>query len=677
MNPAQIQRLLADALSHHQGGRLAAADTIYRQVIRNAPGNFDALHLAGVVALQQNHPADAIPFLRSALRINPRHGVCAMRLAIGLNATGKFEEAERHLRTALQLEPKLGEAWFHLAMVLRSLGKTTESLEAAAKSVQLKPEFAEAHDLLGSITVLLKGYAAGEPHFRAAVRLAPKYALAWCNLGLTLNQLGKLREAAEALTRAIDCDPKLARAHAGLGVVWERHYRLADAITCYRNAIAVDPKLPDAWSCMLLGMHYLPDVSRESLWREHQAYGRVFVAEDKSQRFQQASPATGNAPAAPCSGSRSLPVAKWPDRPLKIGFLSPDFRAHSVAYFLEPLLAHLDRSRFRIELYYDYNIDDWMTERLRSLADGWHPVAGMLSDTLAKMIADDKLDVIVELSGHTGYNRLPIFARRLAPVQVTYLGYPNTTGLPTIDFRLTDEIADPEGEADAFNAERLVRFSSTAWCYSPPKQAPDVAEPPSVARGIAPTFGCFNNVAKINEPTLVRWASILQRIPGARLLLKGHGLGETELQETLLARLANAGFSQGSVVLLERTKTLAEHLSLYAQVDVALDTFPYNGTTTTCEALWMGVPVISLAGDRHSSRVGLSLLSAAGHRELVADSWDEYCDRAARLAVDAPELVRLRGALRGALHRSQLLDHASQAARFGEALLRMWLDKTG
>jgi predicted O-linked N-acetylglucosamine transferase (SPINDLY family) len=276
----------------------------------------------------------------------------------------------------------------------------------------------------------------------------------------------------------------------------------------------------------------------------------------------------------------------------------------------------------------------------------------------------------VDLAGHTGLvGRLPLFARHLAPVQVTYLGYPDTTGLPAIGYRFTDAVADPPGDADAFATERLVRFAPTAWCYAPPAATPP-AEPPGGRPAGPPVFGCFNNAGKVSDTTLALWARVLAAVPGARLKLKGRGLGEPGVCARLLERCAACGLPAGRVELLERTPDTAAHLALYHDVDVALDTFPYHGTTTTCEALWMGVPVVSLRGDRHASRVGASLLAAVGHPEWVAASADDYVRTAAALAAERPA----RAAVRAALQGSPLLDHAGQSARFATALRSCWQD---
>jgi predicted O-linked N-acetylglucosamine transferase (SPINDLY family) len=311
-----------------------------------------------------------------------------------------------------------------------------------------------------------------------------------------------------------------------------------------------------------------------------------------------------------------------------------------------------------------------MSERLKALADRWKVVAGLGDDIVESLIRVDAPDVLFDLAGHTGPNRLPLFARRIAPAQVTYLGYPDTTGLREMDFRLVDAITDPVGQADAFASERLVRFAPTAWCYSPPVQAPAVSTGPA-ARGAAVTFGCFNNPSKITDATLRVWARVLARVPGSRLLLKGQGLSVDAIGSVFAGRAREAGIEPARLSLVERTRTLEEHLALYGEVDVALDTFPYNGTTTTCEALWMGVPVISRRGDRHASRVGASLLGAVGQKDWIAEDDEDYVAKAAKAVVGASHRPDARGALREAMAASSLCDKKSQAARFAEAIRMM------
>jgi predicted O-linked N-acetylglucosamine transferase (SPINDLY family) len=348
---------------------------------------------------------------------------------------------------------------------------------------------------------------------------------------------------------------------------------------------------------------------------------------------------------------------------VRLAFLSPDLRRHAVATFLEPLVEHIDRGRFEIFLYHDHHRVDEVSHRLKSRADRWCNFVGQGDATVAAAVRADAPDVLVDLAGHTHHNRMALLAQRLAPVQVNYLGYANTTGLDAMDFRFTDPVSDPEGEADALHTERLVRFAPVAWAFSPPADSPEVAPPPSAA-GAPFTFGCFNNLSKVNAATLALWSRVLDAVPGSRLLLKGLRLDEARMR----ARLDAAGIPAERAVLLAPVASTREHLAAYSQVDVALDPHPYNGTTTTCEALWMGVPVVTLRGDRHASRVGTSLVNAIGHAEWSADSEVDYVRLAAGLAGDAARLAAIRAGLRARMTASPLLDHAGQAARFGAAI---------
>ena len=556
--------------------------------------------------------------------------------------------------------------------LLFKLGRMREAIEACEGALRLRPDYPEAHHRMGNLLTGVRGYAAAEPHFRRAVELQPAVAVSWCNLGVSLVFLGRLGEAMECFNRAIALDPKFDHAYAGLGLALSKCYRQAAAAEAYGRALAINPHNHEARSARLYELQYLSNLSREELWEEHLAFGKM---------VEQS--------ALPAERSQEPLVPATRTRRLRVGFLSPDLHRHSVAYFLEPLLAHLDRGQFEVFLYHDQPTVDEMSERLRSLADTWGVVSGVPDNRVETLLRGHALDILVDLAGHTGYNRLPLYARRLAPVQVTYLGYPDTTGLAAMDYRLVDPISDPEGRADRFATEKLVRFAPTAWSYSPPADAPEPAPSPAAASGRV-TFGCFNNFSKVNDGTLRVWSRLLAAAPGSRLVLKGHGLGNSALHNEARRRLAAAGIGDDRGILLERTPTVREHLEAYAGVDLALDTFPYNGTTTTCEALWMGVPMVALAGDRHSARVGASLLTAVGHPEWIAADAEEYVRKAVELAraVAAPASRRPTGdcpsadvpaeaggprmALREAMRRSVLLDHAGQATRFGTALKRMW-----
>ncbi len=650
MNPAKIKILLQDAVTHHRAGRLAEAEKLYARVRAVAPASFDAWHLSGTVAQQLGRSREAVELLRRALRLNPASAICEMRLGAACLSAGDLAAAEKHLRGAVACAPEIPEAWCQLGALLKVLNRPADARAAYERALALRPGFDEAHDRLAALIAETEGFVAAVPLFRRAVERRPRDPAALASLGVALAQSASAAEALSVLERALAVDPANELALTGRALALQETYRIPEAVAAYGDVIARNPRSHDARSGRLLAQHYLDDVTHEELFAEHAAFGAA-VGE----------------PAA----TRTLPNPPEPGRRLRVGFLSPDLRAHSVAYFLEPLLAHLDRTQFEIFLYHDHPRVDAMSARLRAHAAAWRHVAGWTPDAVEAGIRADAPDVLIDLAGHTGLNRLPLFARRLAPVQATYLGYPDTTGLRAMDFRFVDAVTDPAGDAEAFHTERLVRFAPTAWSYAPPADAPAVAPGPGAAGGPV-TFGCFNNFAKVSDATLRGWAQVLQAVPEARLLLKGLGLTEAAVATRVYERFAQLGVAAGRVELLGRTPGLAAHLALYARVDVALDTFPYHGTTTTCEALWMGRPVVTLRGDRHASRVGASLLTAAGHPEWIARDWDEYARLAGGLAKDAAEHPEKCRGLRDTLRASPLLDHAGQAARFGAALRECW-----
>ena len=616
MTPAQIQSLLQQAVAHHRANRLEAAAVLYRRVRAVAPKNFDVLHLSGLVALQQGRVPEAIDLLGRAHRASPRDHVCEMRLALALLAARRTAEAETHFRHAVKLRPDFAEGWENLASCLKTQDRLDEAIACHEKVAALQP-----------------GYASG-----------------WYSYGLTLSFVGRYADALACHEKALAADPRYALARFGRAQALHQAHRMVEAVAEYEEFLALEPQHHEARSYRLFALHSIEGVSREQLFSDHVAYGR----------------AVGSPPAPVPANTPE------PGRRLRVGFLSPDLRTHSVAFFLEPLLTRLDRAGFELCLYHDHFREDDVSARLRQLAAVWRNFVGQPHSAVEAAIRADAPDILVDLAGHTGMtNRLPLFARRLAPVQVTYLGYPNTTGLPAMDCRFTDAIADPPGDAERFATERLVRFAPTAWAYAPLADAPEPGPPPCLARGRV-TFGCFNTPAKITDSMLALWAKILAAVPDSRLCLKGAGLDNPVLRARYAAHFTRAGVAPERVGFLARTAGTKEHLACYQGVDIALDTAPYNGTTTTCESLWMGVPVVTLTGDRHMARVGASLLAAVGHPEWSAATAQDYLNCAVELAQNPARLAAIRAGLRADLQRSPLLDHAGQAERFGAALRGCW-----
>ena len=469
--------------------------------------------------------------------------------------------------------------------------------------------------------------------------------------GLAIEKAGRLSEALAAYRACAkrfprELQPRLAIANA-LSALW----RIDECIAAFSEAIELVPHADAPRSEYLMFLHYATYPDARRLFEAHRAYGEI-VAGD-----------------AAALGPLDLGNAPDPERPLRIGYVSGNLYRHSVGYFIEPVIARHDRTRYESYCYHTQAYSDDTTERIARAAHAWRQVAGADDDTLARRIRDDRIDILVDLSGHTRANRLRVFARRAAPVQVTWLGYPDTTGVAAVDYRITDAIADPAPAADALHTERLLRLPVPFLTYQPPVDSPAVA---SRDAGNEIVFACFNLLIKVNERTVGVWARILDDVPRARLVVKSAMLGNEETARGVREAFVARGIDPRRVELRAWAPDRAAHLAAYNDVDIALDTFPYNGTTTTCEALWMGVPVVTLTGEMHMSRVGAVLLGATGLGDLVAADEEAYVRRAVELARDVNRRRELRAGLRARLAASKLLDHTAFTCDFEEALRQAW-----
>lgn len=355
---------------------------------------------------------------------------------------------------------------------------------------------------------------------------------------------------------------------------------------------------------------------------------------------------------------------------LKIGYVSSDFRTHSVSYFFEPLLQAHDKDVVEVYCYSGGQRPDATTVRLQALAHAWRDIGAMTDAQAAEQIYADGIDILVDLNGHTAQNRLRVFAHKPAPIQVTYLGYPDTTGLRTMDYRITDAWSDPPGD-EVYYTEKLIRLEGCFLCYRPPDDAPPVATLPALKQGFI-TFGSFNARAKINEEVITLWSRLLQDIPTSRLLIKNPSLTCSVTRDYLYEQFKTQGITRERVELRGLARSTQDHLATYADIDIALDTFPYNGTTTTCEAMWMGVPVVTLAGDAHIGRVGVSLLHTVGQEDLISRNQDEYLRLARSLAEDRTRLANLRGELRQRMAASPLCDAQAFARKVEASYRDIW-----
>ena len=606
------------ALQHHQAGRLPEAEAGYRQVLALQPG----------------------------------HGDACNNLAVALRQQGRLVEAVEAYQRVLALKPDFADALYNLAIALTSLGRLDEAATAYLKCLTLRPDHGSAHSNLGVVLASLGRLESAVAAYYRAIALNAGHAEAYINLGGALERLGRLEEARDVLTRVLALDPTRPEIHGNLGNVLKSQGRLSEAVDAYRRALALRPDYFEVHCNLLFCLNYRPDLSPAEIGRAHR---------DWADRYAQ--PLRRPAPDRP----------REPDRRLRVGYVSPDLKTHSVAYFFEPVLAAHDHGAVEVFCYADVTEPDAVTARLRGLADQWRPIVGLDDEALAGQVRADGIDILVDLTGHTGRNRLLAFARKPAPVQVTWLGYPNTTGLTAIDWRITDAIADPEG-ADALHSERLARLPTGFLCYAAPADAPEPEPLPAVAGGAdAPiTFGSFNNLTKVTPEVVRLWSAVLARVPGSRLIVKSTPLADAATCRRYADLFAAEGVDPARFDLLARLPSVNGHLGLYQRIDIALDTFPYTGTTTTCEALWMGVPVVTLLGDRHAARVSASLLARIGLVEMIARDEAGFVAIAAGLAADRPRLAALRASLRERMRHSPLCDAPGFTRILESAYRQMW-----
>ena len=568
---------------------------------------------------------------------------------------GMQEEAGAQLREVLRRDSGCVTAHYALAVVRAAQGFPEEAVGHFQEALALRPGEVKSINGLGVVLQRLGRIDEAASCYREAARLDPYYQDAQVNLALVLKDHGRLCAAQRQLEGAIALQPDAVRLWYNLANVLHLQGRSLEAVAAYRETLLLDPEHLDARQNLLFALHYSSRFSDRQIFAEHQAAAEKSVFN----------------PAPVQSRQEALHA---PPRRIRIGYLSPDFRRHAVACFIEPILSRHDKGRFEIYCYANLARPDETTQRLMGLAEGWRDIYQMGDQEAALLIGADRIDILVDLAGHTSGNRLPLLARKPAPLQVTWLGYPDTTGIPELDFRITDRLADPPGTTEQFHSEQLIRLERSFCCYLPPEFAPAVTALPWLSSGRV-TFGSFNNLAKVTDEVIALWARVLLAVPGSRLLLKCTPLADAEVCTRLLEAFRGEGVSAERIELHPGDASPIEHLAQYGRVDIALDTFPYNGTTTSCEALWMGVPVLTLAGTRHAARTGMSILTNCGLAHLVAQSADEYLSIACELARDPDLLQQLRLGLRGRMAASPLMDGAEVTRELEAAFLRILTNK--
>ncbi len=667
-----VAQALEIALEHHRNDRLNEAEKMYREILQVQPKHPDALHLLGVIRYQRNEYETAIDFFKQAIAVNATIPDFHRHCGLAWHGLRNFERAIECYRKALKLNPKYAETHNNLGHTYRDLGKLDEARACYEKAIRLKPDsyqainnlgnihqfqgrlekaaecyqkalliepnFAEGYNNLGNILLYQGKPNEALEHYQKALKIHPNYPEALLNIGTRYKDRGQLAEAIHYYKKSLELHPRFVGAHSNLGEIFKEQGRLPEAIESFERAMECDPSFHQAHSNLLFVLGHHPGVPPEALLKEHIGWAR-----QHADKFTTSIPPHRN--------------DAHPNRCLRIGYISADFRKHVVASNLEPILAAHNHQDFKIYCYSNVLNPDDVTASMQKLADRWRSIVGMSDDKVAALIREDKIDILIELAGHTANNRLLVFARKPAPVQVSYLGYTATTGLSTIDYRLTDEFGDPSGITECFYTEKMKRVPGSAICYQPLTESPPVSELPALANNHV-TFGSFNNLTKITPDVVALWAQVLQIVPTAKLLMKSKGLNDEMTRRIFLAMFEHHGIDPSRLTLIGWEASLRQHVEVYHRVDVALDPFPFNGGITSFEALWMGVPVVTLEGKTFVSRMGVRLLEGVKFGDLIAKTSADYVRIASELAKNLSRLQQLRLELRDRMQHSPLMDGA-------------------
>ncbi|MFO1311365.1 MAG: tetratricopeptide repeat protein [Burkholderiales bacterium] len=639
---------LAAGNAQLSAGQIEEAIASYRRALSTATVLPEARFNLGVALQSRQQFEEAAECFRSVIGLAPRYAPAYLNLGNALRELGRPGEALDAYRNAAQCDPRSATAQVNLGNALKESGRADEALTCYENARQIDPQFPDLEFNIANAYKDLGRFDQAAESYRRALEQDPRNYDALTNLGNLLRRLGAVEQAADLHRQAIAIDPRRFEAHDNLGGALSAVGDFAGAIAAYREALVRQPRLWHTHSNLQFTMNYAGLFGHKHRLEQARLFG---------SQLEKAVPAT--------------PLQHRWDRPqrLRVGMISGDLRSHPVGYFLEGLVSHLDSRNVELFAYPTHDIPDEFTERLRKGFVAWKPLTGMSDDAAANLIRADRPHIVLDLSGHTARNRLPVFARRVAPVQATWLGYFGTTGVTTMDFIIGDPYVTPPDEEDHFT-ERVLRLPETYLCFSPPDVDHEVGALPALAIG-AVTFGCFNSIAKINDRVVELWSRVLATTPGARLFLKCPQLHESAVLERTRARFAAHGIPESSLIL-EGPAPREELLAAYHRVDLALDPFPYPGGTTTAEALWMGVPTLTRRGENFLSHVGESIAHNVGLDDWIADDDEDYVAKATRFASDRLALQRLRGALRARALSSPLFDAPRFAKHFEAALWQMW-----
>jgi len=643
-----LAQLLDQAVRQYQTGNLQAAEQLYRKILDNHPQHVDALHFIGLVAAQSGKHEQAADYIRQALRLKPDFAEAHFNLGNVYREQCLWDEAVASYRQALRLKPDLAEAHNNLGNALRKSGKLKEALANFQQAVRLKPHFADGYYNMGTVLIDLEDLNQAAACYQRALELKPDNADIHANLGVIWGKLGQPDEAKACIQRALLLEPNNAVAHYFLGRTLRSNGELTEALACFRRALELNPDYVEAGNHLLHTILFCPGFDNEAIHKEHQAW---------NERHAQ-------------------PLAKYirphrndltSGRRIRVGYVSPDFRDHVVGRNVLPLFLNHDPGHFEVTLYADLSQADAMTVEFQKAAHHWRNITGWRDDRVADKIRVDRIDILVDLALHMESNRLLVFARKPAPIQVTFAGYPGSTGLTAIDYRLTDPYLDSPGLFDAWYSEKSIRLQNSFWCYDPRDNEPPVNELPALKNGYL-TFGCLNHFSKVNVPILKIWARVLRAVESSRLILLAP-VGKH--RDHVIDVLKKEGIREDRITFFASVPR-REYLKLYHRIDVGLDTLPYNGHTTSLDSLWMGVPILTLIGETVVGRAGFSQTSNLELSDWVAFSPEALVEIAREVSSNLPRLRQLRAALRARMQSSILMDAPNFARAIEAAYRDMW-----
>lgn len=665
-------------------GKIDDAINAYQSCINLNPSFAQAWNNMAIALAEQNKNREAVTCYEQALQLDPDFVQALNNLGLALTSLGNSDRADDCFQQALARRPDYVETYLNIGNVYKNEGNLKEAISVYQQALRIQPESALVHNSLGIIFTMQCRLEEAVFSFKNSLRLDPEFVEAWNNLGIVLAELCRWDVAIDAFQRAIAIQPGSAQAHANLGlaltfqgkltealdsfdhalalkpdyanalhnlaVALKDQGRLDESLKAFQQAITIDPDNRTLRGARLMTMHYSPDLSAETLLAEATSWS--------GQRAQTTSPISLTS------------LSADPQKRLRIGYVSADFRRHPVGYLIEPVIPAHNRSEVEVYCYANQVLSDELTDKFLQAADQWRWVANYSDEELANLIRTDAIDILIDLSGHTDKNRLEVFFRKPAPIQATWLGYFSTTGLNAIDYLIADNSVVPPSE-ERFHVEKIVRLPHSWFCYIPPDYDVDIPDLPACSLGQV-TFGSCNNVTKITPEVVSLWSEILRAVPCSRLFLKSKALGDTGTRAHYEKQFAQNGIPEHRLTLEGHSSRQQMHVALGA-VDICLDPFPFNGATTTAEALWMGGPVISLRGkDRFVSHMGESILTTVGLTECLADSKKEYVAKAVELASDIFRLSGLRKRIRPQLLASPLCDVERFTQNLEQAYRTMW-----